>query len=237
MSPGESVTENSKRLTPTHDDLIELVRECCPCKSPVEGERHTLKMNNGMQILFEPIKAMRTIAKGWKKTDLASTKAKHLLVQLPWAQEWLLRNVVDLYPNAKSGSGRLINKDAKIKMLSIVYPADDGPHSKHVIPVQMIDGVWKFKCVNWLDDIANNWLGGYCAVTLSREQKNHLEKLEWFQKWIKNLGEKRKRKRRRVQLEQERLEFDSNLNDDCVVDAGASSATPPRLFESDDDDD
>ena len=181
---------------PTHDELIAMVKECCPLRAPEREERHLMQMENGRKLVFAPNRAMRTISKRWKQKGASSTGGKRILLGLPWAEAWIRKNA-ELYALAKPGSGRLVSKDAKIKMMAAMYPATVGPHWKDVEGVEMADGVWPFKPVQWLDDVANNWLGGRCAVSLNEEQKRSLDKLPWFRQWLQSLKEKRERKRAR----------------------------------------
>ena len=178
---------------PTQNDLVAMVSECCPLRAPETEERHLMQTAGGRRLLFEPLKAMRAIAKRWKQ---ASKAAKLKLLELPWMEEWIRKNA-DLYQQARVGSGRLVSKDAKITILATIYAEEDGPRWKDEIPIEMDDGVWSFKPVQWLDDVANNWTHARSAVSLTEAQKHRLEALPWFRAWLRKLKDKRARRRAR----------------------------------------
>jgi len=88
---------------------------------------------------------------------------------------------------------RSVSKKAKIKLLHIYYPKQP-PTWLDEVPIIIEDNsVWVFRPTHFMDDIADSWLGG--KVVLSESEKQEMEKLSWFEKWLSNIANRRKRKR------------------------------------------
>lgn len=88
---------------------------------------------------------------------------------------------------------RSVSKPAKIKLLQIYYPKQP-PTWLDEVPVIIEDNsVWVFRPTNFMDDIADSWLGG--KAVLSENEKREMEKLAWFEGWLSRIANMRKRKR------------------------------------------
>lgn len=231
MTQSSVDTSGCSRALPSHDDLVAMVMECCPNHAPLPGESHLMQMESGRRLMFEPVKAMEVIAERWYGDGSASQSAKRSLLKLPWAESWV-KTHAPVPKAAKPGSGRIVNKNAKITMLSTIYPGDKGPHARDEIPVEMDTGVWVFRPVQWLDDVANNWLKDKSAVSLDENQKARLESLPWFRTWLQRLSDKRKRKRTRMEMHQEALKSSEQV--ESAPDFGPSAVQ--CLFEDSDGD-
>jgi hypothetical protein len=97
---------------------------------------------------------------------------------------------------SKPQLGRAVPKHAKITILKIYYSVSK-PSWSDELPIGVNGKVWIFRPWSFLDDVAENWLGGSPGVKLSEEEKRALASLPWVEPWIERLGSKRERRAKR----------------------------------------
>ena len=177
-----------RRAAPlTADDLIDMLCQACPSERPCNVTRFVVRAPAGNRVMFEPSKALESLAATWYSKDGPSQEACKKLEALPWGARW--KEIAVTRPDAVRRS-RKFPRHARITLLEIYYPIDP-PSWKDEIPVTLEDGVWVFKPVTWLDDVSNVWLGGKLSVSLTKEEKERMEKLPWVLPWIEKLRSKR----------------------------------------------
>lgn len=113
---------------------------------------------------------------------------------LPWAPAWA---EVFLKQADYARNVRMVTPEAKVTMMRIFYPYYE-PSRRDEIPVRLDNGdVWTFRPMQWLEDVANSWLGGHGAVALTQEEIQQMETLPWVLPWVDSIRERRARRKRK----------------------------------------
>lgn len=178
-------------------EMVDFMRDTWGEEPPEEHARHFCTRDNGSVVFFEPLKALKSLARKWKDPRGPTPLVKKEFCQLPWAQAWLERNNLGPSADGQHAKARMVSKDAKILMLRIFYPSQPPTwKDQHAIRVGSgEDMVWTFRPLQWLDDISNLWLGGdRRSVKLTDEEMKTLQQLPWFNPWLERLHLKRKRR-------------------------------------------
>eukprot|EP00966_Prymnesium_polylepis_P227951 5274784-Prymnesium_polylepis.2 len=153
--------------------------------------------DNGRRMCFQPAQALEKLAASWNKPYGPSAASKKKMLGLSWAHEW-----ADVFVKRSDyvRNVRMVTREAKITMLRIFCPFHP-PSWRDEIPMRLDNGeVWVFKPVQWLDDVANTWLGGRSAVALTDDEKKQMETLPWVLPWVERIRERRA-KRKRVETD------------------------------------
>ncbi len=194
----EPTVPGPRVVSPSYDEVVDLLVTWCPSERPGAAEQFVVTRYNGRRMFFQPARALDKLGAAWNKPFGPSVTSKKKMLGLPWAREWaeVFVKRADYVRNV-----RMVTREAKITMLRIFYPFDP-PSWKDEIPMRLDNGeVWIFKPVQWLDDVANSWLGGKSAVALTDGEKKQMETLPWALPWVERIRERRaKRKRLETQL-------------------------------------
>ena len=181
---------NSGVVSATCDDIAKLIVLNFPNEMPTFAGPKLIKDENNRTVMLNPASAMEKIAARWNTSEGPRPETKDLLMSTPWGRRWVDVYVkrADTYRRTRS-----VSKNAKIKLLQIYYPKQP-PTWLDEVPIIIEDNsVWVFRPTHFMDDIADSWLGG--KVVLSESEKQEMEKLSWFEKWISNIANRRKRKK------------------------------------------
>ena len=146
----------------------------------------------GRSVVFEPLRALEHMGERWNDDNGPKLEVKKGFIKLPWAKEWLVSNLGPSHSGTVRSKSLLITTPTKLAIISMFYPHEP-PKSNdmHAIRISR-SSVATFKPTQFLDNIVNCWLGGECHVRLTKEDKDAMEKLPWFESWIEERRKYRK---------------------------------------------
>ena len=191
------------------DEMLRMIARASPEVRPPSGKIIYCKNDKGDDVMLDAAATLKTLVPWWYHVDGPSVEAIAEFSKLEWTPNWIETEVSR--PDAIRRS-RSVSKEARIQLLRIFYHIEQ-PSWKDEIPVRMPDGgVWVFKPVQWLDDVANVWLDGKSAVVLNEKEKELMEMLPWLGTWLEKLSAKREKRSRKRALSASNCAVDATSN-------------------------
>lgn len=179
--------------------IIDGLLAICPHAEPTEPQQMVVNTMCGLRVALDTLDALKYLKAVWNTNDGPSSEDKVVFKKLPWSEEWLSKNVYLKPPDthtvvlSKQATGKAVGKEVRVLLLRLFYPLHAPTwKDRHLVRVDK-ERLWDFKPVQYMDDIANTWLGGERrAAALSLTEKRSIETLPWFDTWLDRLRNKRK---------------------------------------------
>jgi hypothetical protein len=197
LTGGASIN-TTPRCNIAFEDLIGALHATCPDREPTEARPRLVNKCMGGRMMFEAMYALKYLKEVWNDDEGPSDANKREFRKLQWAERWLSVNMLEgtrTNLHDQRSAGKVVGKEVRLLLLRLFYPIHPPTWKDHHIVRIDNDRLWEFKPIQYLDDIANMWLGGGQRTTaLTQTEMELLETLPWFRHWLDRLRNKRKRR-------------------------------------------
>ena len=178
------------------EDLIGALHATCPDREPTEQCLKLVNKRTGGRMMFEAMDALQYLKEVWNDENGPSDDNKRDFRKLAWAERWLSASVADgtrVVLMDQRSAGRFVGKEVRLLLMRLFYPIHAPTwKDRHIVRIDH-ERLWEFKPIQYLDDIANMWLGGgQRTAALTPDEMELIETLPWFKHWLDRLRNKRK---------------------------------------------
>lgn len=185
---------------PTLDEQVELLCANYATERPKRGAKMEVLRDNGMKFTLYAYSLLDRISDNFQvdgtpsKAHRLSCAVRSYMMGLPWVSAWACECAER---RAVASVRKVVTKDMKLELLLIYYAGRKPSWDDPAIPVYApgLAEPYEWRAATWLDDIADNWLGGKTPnVKLDPAQKSALESLPWLAEWLDGVKRIRARK-------------------------------------------
>lgn len=182
---------------PDFEEQTYLLAANYPTTAPRKGEAVTVERLNGVSYELNGHALLEKIAPNFhgdvddKHRHFVSQQQQQQILLLPWADEWI---AIGRKRREVARMRKLVTKEMKVEFLLFFFKTRK-PAWKDRIPIRVPDesgDMFDFYPGTWLDDLGDNWLAqGRPNVVLSKAQQIAIEKLPWFNDWLRTVRDQR----------------------------------------------